>query len=388
MYKKFFYTIIFSFFLTFIYNSNAQSDLRLFGYFQGVAYNQTNDITTDVYAGGNLLQSREVNEEYSSFDLQQANIMLQKDFGKGWGMFMNLEWTNNYSSSKQWGAFNFQEAFITYRGNDYFNLKAGMFLQTFNNLNEIINRTPLLPYLIRPFAYESAYDDLRATEDFLPQKALIQINGFIPVGPAKIDYAFNFGNAEDSYFTNPETAGNNQIVGISETSLKSVGGRVGLRVSDLKVGGSFTFDSDKQEFGNIPRTRIGADLSYYIAGFTLAGEVIMITEDLTDEQTALVESFGFENLDKMFYYALLQYDITDNLYAYGLYNYIEDNFAPFIAEGATGISGGLGYRITDEILCKAQYQQISIDAAFTQEGTDVEVNYLVNQILLGMSVMF
>ncbi len=68
---------------------------------------------------------------------------------------------------------------------------------TFNNLNEIKNRTPLLPYIFRPFVYEASVFDLFPVNELVPEQAFLQVYGFIPAGEVKFDYAVYVGNGSE-----------------------------------------------------------------------------------------------------------------------------------------------------------------------------------------------
>ena len=386
--------------------ASAQGDIQIFGFFQGFASQsftttkqaQVSQIPTPPFV---TVNENEVKTDVGNFTLQQANIFASKDLGSSFSAFLNLEFVNSYSSDKGWGKFNLQEAFVKYEGSDVFNVKAGMFLPAFNNLYEIYNRMPLLPYITRPFVYETSYNTLLPPEDYLPTRALLQVYGFLDAGSAKVDYAVYFGNPEDSYIA-PKFSGALNVPGWSGVSLKSVGARVGVRSGTLKAGVSTTFDSDNRRdtaaannFGDVPRQRIGADLSYSIAGFTLSGELIMVNNKLTDEQKKKIEPNKLldGNMDKVFYYVTLQYDVNDQLFVYGMYNSIEDHFSP-IVNPLTGISAGGGYRANDNVVIKLQYAQSNIDKQYPGDfspsllaGKSLFV-YTSSSISAGVSVAF
>jgi hypothetical protein len=92
--------------------------------------------------------------------------------------FCQFEVLNTFSSSRQWGAFNVEEAWVKYNPNMRFNLKLGLQIPIFNNLNEIKNRTPLLPYIIRPLVYETSFGEIFPIEEFVPARAFVQAYGF------------------------------------------------------------------------------------------------------------------------------------------------------------------------------------------------------------------
>jgi hypothetical protein len=123
---------------------DGDAPLRVFGYFQNSLQHWT---------------TFENHPPQNSFSVQQLNLFMKKDLAPHWTAFVNFEFLNNYSSSRRWGAMNLEEAWVKYQSGPTFNLKLGLQIPTFNNLNEIKNRTPLLPYVIRPLVYEGALGD-------------------------------------------------------------------------------------------------------------------------------------------------------------------------------------------------------------------------------------
>ena len=140
-------TLILCFLLLATASAGAQSQekpLRIFGYFQNSFQQWT---------------AFEFRPKQNSFSLQQLNLFFQKDLGTNWTAFVNFEFLNNFSSSRQWGSANLEETWVKYRASMRFNLKLGLLVPIFNNLHEIKNRTPLLPYIIRPLAYETSFSE-------------------------------------------------------------------------------------------------------------------------------------------------------------------------------------------------------------------------------------
>ena len=154
------------------FGQTKNSDLKIFGYFQASLGSQKD-----------LQTLRESN----SFTLQQLNLFLQKDLTADWTAFVNFEFVNSYSSVYNWGAFSLEEAWINYNRSNQFKLKLGLLTPAFNNLNEIKNRTPLLPYIIRPVVYESSFRETVPTEQFLPARAFAQVYGSITLADTKFD---------------------------------------------------------------------------------------------------------------------------------------------------------------------------------------------------------
>ncbi len=372
-------------------------DLRIYGYMQVLGYNQRteNVITTP---RGTITNTAERN----TFSLQQMNIFLSKPLGDYFSAFVNLEFSLSYASQRGWGSFSVEEAWANYANSEALNVKAGLLLPTFNNLNELKNRTPLLPYLFRPFVYETSIASLLNAEDFLPERAFLQVYGSLPIGGMRFDYALHTGNSETSYIASRNTAGQagGGLTGEDTSPFKSVGGRIGVRnaAETFKVGVSGTYDRDKRtdttfgtfaaaglpgvrrEFlapiGDVPRVRVGADLSFSVANFEFEGEYIGVFHD------AKYPTNFRGTLDKTFYYGHLLYNFTDKFFAYGNYNYLKGDVINPDDAGAGGLEafgGGAGYRITDGLVAKAQYQRIQ-----SRSTNAITINF----IYLGLSVIF
>ncbi len=374
---------------------NPLSDLRIYGYMQVLGYNERteNVISTPM---GTFTNTAERN----TFSLQQMNLFLSKPLGERFSAFVNLEFSLSYASQRGWGSFSVEEAWVNYNNSEALNIKAGLLLPTFNNLNELKNRTPLLPYLFRPFVYETSVASFLSAEDFLPERSFLQVYGSLPLGGLRFDYAFNTGNSETSYLASNQDA-NRQgptITGEDTSPFKSVGGRIGIRnaAETFKVGVSGTYDRDKRtdttfanpgpggfgrrEFlapiGNVPRFRVGADLSFSLGNFAFEGEYIGVFHDVKYPT-------NFRGtLDKTFYYGSLLYNFTDAFYVYGNYNYLKGdviNPNDVTATGIEAFGGGAGYRITDGLVAKTQFQRVQ-----TRNSSAVSINF----IYLGLSVIF
>ncbi len=334
-----------------------QSPIKIFGYFQNSLQYWT---------------TFEDRPEQLSFSAQQLNIFFQKNFNANWTALINVEFLNNFSSRKQWGSFSLEEVWIKYRASRKFNLKLGLLTPTFNNLNEIKNRTPLLPYIIRPVAYETSFNEFLAIELFTPLQAFIQVYGFFPMDELKIDYAFYTGNSPNLN-GNP----NSGQTGIDTTMSMLVGGRLGIRFGKLKFGISGTYDKDNifkslaadnqitnTDFSEIPKTRLGIDLSYDFDKFSFEGELINV--DMETDRKGI-------KADLDFYYATLGYHFTEKLFVYGSYWFLESNLEFLIndfeekeGEDIHVISLGASYTITDQISLKAQFARVMNEEEETQ----------------------
>ena len=244
-------------------DSFAQSDeskLKVFGYFQTSFQHEK--------ATSPSLER----QESLTFNLQQLNMFFQRDITQQWTSFVNVEIVNNYSSSRQWGSFNLEEAWVKYRWNNFLSLKLGLQIPKFNNLNEIKNRTPLLPYIIRPLVYETSMSEAIASlkmEEYFPARSFVKVYGFIPYRDFKLDYAVYLGNSPNISVLSPTGQS-----GIDTSSTKLVGGRFGIRLNELKVGVSLTYDyvnflqgmevymgGSPTRFEHVSRVRFGSDLS-------------------------------------------------------------------------------------------------------------------------------
>jgi hypothetical protein len=281
-------------------------DIKIFGYFQ-TSFRHTTELESD--------------PEQNSFNLQQLNLFFQKDFSQNWTAFVNFEFLNNFSSSRQWGSANLEEAWLKYRSGKEFNLKLGLQIPIFNNLNEIKNRTPVLPYIIRPLVYEASFSEFIPVEEYLPTRAYIQAYGFAPLSAeAKFEYAAYIGNSPNISRPRPDSEGDFQT-GVDTTATFLVGGRLGLRHRELKAGVSATLDNVNyfkgveiivggapSRFDEIRRFRLGGDLSYSFGPFSLESEFILVTYDDDIEEASL---------DKRFFYATLGYHLNERLLVYG-----------------------------------------------------------------------
>ncbi len=267
------------------------------------------------------ISANTLTSERSSFFLQQANVMLEKGFSNDLSAFVNISFSNTYSSENNWGDLDLEDAWLRYRSGNGFNVKAGLLVPTFNNLNEIKDKTPLLPYIIRPGVYEKSVSDLLRLADYVPQQAFVQIYGFVPFGDVKFDYAVYVGNSDPAFMNS--LGGNFVLRGADTTSHKLIGGRVGLRVGHLKIGFSSTSDKSNRNaigLGTVQRFRVGGDLSCQLGGLSLEAEVIDVIHSLTEgqKQTLAFESalspLVGSSLSEFFSYAVLQYDCSERMF--------------------------------------------------------------------------
>ncbi len=332
------------------YPQAGESDLQVFGFFQATFRNHKNVVEGFV------------NRKHSSntFAIQQMNIFLQKDLARKLSAFINIELLNNYSSIKKWGALNLEEAWVMYRSSTQFNVKAGLLIPTFNHLNEIKNRTPILPYIYRPLAYETSFIEEFPLEEFVPNRAYFQLFGMIPHNELKIDWAAYIGNSANIN-SNPAEG----QTGVDTTRQMLVGGRIGLRFRDLKFGISTTFDKIKyfevyrDYFGHAPfnleamnRYRFGCDLSFKLEKVFFEGEFINVEYE---------ENPDFLELDKKFYYWTAGVYLKEEFASYFTYSRMKSKVKPFFRGNFSVYYLGSAYTINERLTLKAQYGYVDWD---------------------------
>jgi len=349
---------------TTLYAQTLDSPLKIFGYFQNeFEYQKGTAHIADF--------------DQNTFVLQQLNLFFQKDFSKEWTSFVNFEILNSFSSQRGWGGVNIEEAWVRYRASHQFKLKLGLQIPIFNNFNDIKNRTPLIPYVIRPLVYETAFRENIQVDEYAPQNAYVQAYGFIPSNEWKIDYAIYAGNTAN--ISNQHSLGQAGRSGTDTTSSVLIGGRIGVRYSEFKTGLSASrdivnyfsnfYDSDSiftnispNKFKQVPRIRLGADLSYNYEGFYFESEFIHVTYDYD------VPDF---NYNKQFFYSTFGYYITDPFFIYISYWYTKEHLPPHtvcnnaITEFFEVLVPNLGfaYNLTDRIIIKSHYAYVGIHSS-------------------------
>ena len=294
-----------------IYSSSARGDdspLKIFGYFQT-----------------ELRQDNDSGHHSNSFLLQQLNLFLQKELAEDWTSFVNFEIVNSYSSFRDWGSFNLEEAWVSYRASEQFKIKVGLQIPEFNNLNIIKNRTPLLPYIFRPIVYETSFGEFVGLDFFTPTRAYAQIYGSIPSKGLKIDYAAYLGNNSNirtSQQVRTAVRNNGLQSGVDTTNGFMVGTRLGIRYQGVKAGFSTTreysnafvgvenfLNAPASRYTYIPLVRLGGDLSFNWKDFAFEGEYIntRFTREIAPGLKVEAE----------FLYATLGYYVNEYLFLYG-----------------------------------------------------------------------
>jgi hypothetical protein len=387
--------------LVLILNVRARPDelpLKIFGYFQN-EFHQDND------SGSSS----------NSFLLQQLNLFLQRDLAKDWTSFVNFEIVNSYSSFRNWGSFNLEEAWVSYRSSEQFRLKFGLQIPEFNNLNNIKNRSPLLPYVMRPFVYETSFGEFFNLEFLTPQRAYLQINGSIPSHGLKIDYAGYLGNSSGvrtSQQVQSDTHSAPQS-GVDTTNGFMVGSRLGVRYNGVKAGFSTTHEKSNifvgiENFLNepasrytyIPLVRLGGDLSYNWKDFAVEAEYIdtRFTRDI---------AAGLK-VEAEFYYVTLGYYVNDYLFVYGTMSQlnirdfgieIDSIIAPsdtvyFGYDNNTDVdlpSAGFSYTLNDRLTFKGQVVFADINQKLTRPNSSmlpILYNRELDRYAVAVSVFF
>jgi hypothetical protein len=326
---------------------------RVFGYFQTSFhhFNQKGD-------------------DENSFNLQQLNVFLAKRITPRWRAFVNFEFTNNFSTERLWGDFSIEEAWLGYSFTRRTHLKAGLLIPIFNNLNEIKNKTPLLPYVIRPIVYEASFANDVGAESFIPRRAFMQLYGYFEAPSSKLDYAFYIGNSPNITSRVTETALQS---GVDSTANFMGGGRIGIRRGEFKAGISGTYEHtneiveaaeylerEPEELESVPRHRIGADLSYRWGGIVLESEYILSHYE--------IDAIKY-NIDRRFVYVTLGYQASETLFLYGGYWWTGiDGFVVVESPGIIGTFdlfeseldlsipvGGVAWTMNDQITLKGQF---------------------------------
>lgn len=371
---------------------NAQVNVS--GFFQTFGQQSARTLTIKTPRGNMVDES-----ELISLSLQQANVLFTSNHNNGFSTYLNVEMLNSLSTMQGFGHISIEDAFVKYNHNQTLNIKLGYFTPTFNSFNEIYNKFPLMPYAYRPFMYEKALANIINPEDILPAKALAQIYGYFPINKVKLDYSLFLGNPENSYLRKNGTDVA-AVGGTSTVDFVTVGGRVGLRYDEIKLGMSMTSDKDNlnafniasgyapeniKSLGDKTRMRIGADVSAEYFGLNLSGELFMVNYSLDDaEKDSMVVWYNDgkngigDKLDKFGYFVTLQYDFEDleipfleNVFIYGMYMYYEDGFNSVYSKGLESSSSGFGYRFSPLVVFKGQYVKTKVSSPSVDYDADL-----------------
>jgi hypothetical protein len=322
----------------------------------------------------------------NTFILQQANLFFRRQFGSQFTSFVNLEFTQSYSSSRGWGSFRVEEAWMRYEVSRSFSVKAGLLIPVFNNLNEVKNRMPLMPYIVRPVVYESVAAGAANSDEFVPQSAFVQIQGEFHMEDVIFDYALYTGNGDPTMTTSTDRTLSYLIGGTDTTSAKMIGGRLGGRIGKIKGGVSFTYDRANLSMiglSSVPRRRFGVDVSLQFSPISLDAELIAVKKQLDESQMRQFAFVGMMNPmlgtepKSFFAYTMLTYDINDQWYTFVGYEYDEFHKSSI----TKGYMAGGGFRPIDQIVIKAQYLRL-------ENNNENLSSYQADRIEVAVSMMF
>ncbi|MEL7170678.1 MAG: hypothetical protein AAGN64_15130, partial [Bacteroidota bacterium] len=181
-----------------------EEPLDIFGYFQAQFLYENVDEERLQGASPTFLSENVIDrdEDVTSFNLQQLNLFFRKALGSKSTAFVDLEFINTFSTGDGTGSAALNEAWVSYRMKRGLVFKLGLHVPPFNRLNEIKNRTPLLPYVVRPLVYETSFEEFLALEDYLPNQAFAQVSGTLPYRDMRLSYAGYLGNT-GNVNTNP-----------------------------------------------------------------------------------------------------------------------------------------------------------------------------------------
>jgi hypothetical protein len=228
---------------------------------------------------------------------------------------------------------------------------------------------------LRPLVYEASLGELVQFEEYVPNRAFVQLYGSF-LGRVKLDYALFLGNSPNIRTTlDNERVDETNQTGVDTTSTMLVGGRIGVRYGGLKAGFSATRDhindaigieeivgGSPSSFEEIPRIRLGWDLSYDGNRVFLEGEAIVVRY-LDGSDLVLVE--------REFIYGTVGYYVIEPLMVYVSYWYMDQR--AYIGEsrdiGEIYVSNlGAAYSLDNGITLKAQVAHGDIDTEVFEIG--------------------
>ncbi|MFZ4619280.1 MAG: hypothetical protein ACOYNS_01875 [Bacteroidota bacterium] len=400
---------------------SAQDEVNVFGYFQTYYNSFSNKYGPPGPPTG------EQNYSYNTLGIGQLNLFLQRPIGENFTAFVNFEYINNFSSGRGYGDYNIQEAYVRWDYKDYLRFKFGMAIPQFNAMFQIYNRTPLLPFLNRPKLYEATGGNLVDIFDILPQKSLLHIDGFVPTNLVNLEYAVYLSGPTNGFVSSPKNDLLPGYVPFGQTSVKylGIGGRIGIVSGPVKAGISVTTDvenkrhylqdmakkylpymddsvaqlylNDQTNLGDLNRMRYGADITISLNNLTIAAEFLQTKTALSSVNQATLnqwhanDSYYIGNgFDKLFYYVSATYYFTDELYAFGLYDYLDDKADPFYfgVNGYYGMSGGAGYHVNDNMVVKVQCSRNQARYDIQELGPNDQRDFYDYWYTIGTSISF
>jgi len=87
----------------------------------------------------------------------------------------------------------------------------------------------------------------------------------------------------------------------------------------------------------------------------------------------------------------LQYNFTDNIYGYVMYDYLDDDINPYYfgTEGYKGFSFGAGWQVNDNVVLKAQLVQHNVKYDNTHDYINwTKTDYSEIFMVVGTSISF
>lgn len=389
------------------FGQSDNDELYIFGFSQVLLNARNTNLT--LYESESLPVTLNAKTNANSFALHQVNLFFQKSINQNTVFFLNMEATGSYSTKTPSGNFEIPEGWISFQLTDQLNLKTGLLLPRFNNLNEIQNRLPLFPYMIRPLVYENYFTNILDPEDYLPDNAYVQLSGFRNISTEfNLDYAFYVGNAEESFLSNipagslgSEEESTALYQGENLNTQLLYGGRVGIenRLQTLKFGVSFTFDEDNKkasrnpnvlisdlvlpDLGEITRYRVGFDLAFTYKKWVSETEYIAVLHDHSDIHK--ISAFRQVNLNKFFLVSNLMYNFNEKLYVFGYQSFLKENQSLFLAPNPPHkyyiYSLGAGWKINDVTVFKIQ-------SMYAHTGFNDFIDVKLRFITFGISTIF
>jgi hypothetical protein len=383
--KKFHLTKILIFSLFALSNAELGMGIDMYGYFQSELLYERSIMKI---AGNSDTTSR------TSSEVSELDLFFHKEISPKISALVNLQFVENFSTENLWGDFNLDQAWVKFDLSTMCVIKVGHIIPIFNNFNEIKSRFPLFPFILRPAIYESFYGKMVQSSIFLPLHAALQVNGTFPFGKAKLDYAIFGGNSD---FINTKSGNASYSLtpfGTDSTTFKMVGGRLGIRAFDIKLGVSGTYDYSRNDdinsyivtandamktfMGNnapvlsfidpTPRYRFGSDLSYTNGRISFEAEYIYIhftpkgkaknQLDIASDVTKNSFSPIYKDLDRQFAYAAFTYLFTEKFDATvaGYYNKTASSL--LLHKGLYGADLCAGYHLNDNVTLKAQIRNV------------------------------
>ncbi len=380
--------------------------MDIFGSMQSLFMHRDNKVS---FKNTMLPMQGEESIKNNTFALQQFDLMFSNEFDYNIKAFADVTFNWNYSSEKDWGQFEIQEAWAQIALSDELNIQFGQIIPKFNYNNEYRNKLPILPYIIRPVYYEKILNNLFNVEDLIPNRAFLQLHGIVPLlSNIRLDYSLFLGNSEDSYIiTNKESkeyALSDIVSGIDPNTEKEklIGARLGIHSAceTARMGFSFTHDYDNRQdsmflmwqspMGSIERWRIGWDMNFNFSGIEIDGEFIYVDynaspQDFVEEHK--LNTHKLMNQEEFYilsYLGSVLYNITDDLFIYTRYNSITNTIDHL---NTKDLSFGAGYKILPNVVGKAQYLNHS-QSYEIGSNENIYFNFDVDMYVFALSVLF